>query len=526
MTQKARFLVLLEIRRPPAAAPAGPAEQPPVAQQHGQQAPAEQQQDPAEQPHFPNDLLVYPYVPRTAITAFAELCTAKAKAAVSAANRGDTAGSLQHVFTFMSIPGRTCSDLNGSRGAGRRVQAKLQRIVDGQLDQVPLQGTQHPARLQSAEQQQARHIMRELEAHQVRRATSALDSSKLTEWSGDLLERAAALFPDLPPPQLPPEPADAAPVTITPEEVVDQLHACPSTSAPGPSRQTFNHLRAWVDAGAEHAEQCAELLETIANGVIPPTSILLDSRLVMLDKPSGGVRPIAVGECLLRLLDKVLMKQCADIWQSFAPVQLGVSIAGGAQTIGHAVDAALRANPRHVAVNTDMANAFGTVDLTCMLQDVEDEAPLLLQYTAFKYKQPTRLWLANAPPGTPPQLSKSIRQGDGLGPAYYGCFSRKPLRATMLAHLRAPPLAYLDDNTLVGEPDAVIAATHNLIAACAPRGQLPRLRKCEVSGSDPELVEQSSSIAVHSAASWQSIALQELRFVLIVQLISIGTGGA
>ena len=80
-----------------------------------------------------------------------------------------------------------------------------------------------------------------------------------------------------------------------------------------------------------------------------------------------------------------------------------------------------------------------------MVQDVADEAPLLLQYTPFKYKQPTRLWLANAPPGTPTQLSKSMRQGDGLGPANYGCFSLKPLRATMLAHPHAPPLAYLDD---------------------------------------------------------------------------------
>ena len=140
-----------------------------------------------------------------------------------------------------------------------------------------------------------------------------------------------------------------------------------------------------------------------------------------------------------------------------------------------------------------MENTLGTVDLTCMLQDVADEAPVLLQYTAFKYKQPTCLWLANAPPGTSPQLFKSIRQGDGLGPAYYGCFSLKPLRATMLAHPHAPPLAYLDDNTLVGEPHAAIAATSNLLAACAPRGQLPRLRKCEVSGSDPELVEQTAA---------------------------------
>ena len=192
---------------PPAAALAGPAEQPlerpPVAQQHGQQAPAKQQQDPSEHPKFPNDLLVYPYVPRTAIPAFAELCTAKAKAAVAAANHRDAADSLQHVFAFISTHSRTCSDLNGSRGAGRRVQAKLQQIVDGQLDQVPVQDTQHPAWLQSAEQQQARHIMCKLEAHQVRRAMSALDSGKLTEWSNDLPASAAALFPDLPPPQLP-----------------------------------------------------------------------------------------------------------------------------------------------------------------------------------------------------------------------------------------------------------------------------------------------------------------------------------
>ena len=64
----------------------------------------------------------------------------------------------------------------------------------------------------------------------------------------------------------------------------------------------------------------------------------------------------------------------------------------------HAFDAALRANPRRVAVNTDMAIAFGTVDLTCMLQDVADEAPLLLQYTGFKNNQPTR-----------PRLAKSIQ---------------------------------------------------------------------------------------------------------------------
>jgi len=475
---------------PPAVEPAA---QPAAPQQPGQQAPAAQQPDPAEQPNFPNDLLVYPRVPRTAVPAFAELCTAKAKAAVAAATRGDDAECTQHLHTFLSVPARTCSDLNGGRGAGRRALAKVQLVAEGQLDQVPLQGSQFPQRQRSADQQEARRITRELEAHQIRRATGALDSGKQTEWSADLPQRAAALFPVQPPPQLPEAPADAVPVTVTAEEVLEQLYACPSTSAPGPSRQTFNHLRAWVDAGEDHATQCAELLEAIANGLIPSTSVLLDGRLVMIDKPSGGLRPIAVGECLLRLLDKILMKQCKGVWQSFAPVQLGVSIAGGAQSIGQAVGAALRANPRHVAVNTDMANAFGTVDLTCLLQDVADEAPQLLTYTAFKYKQPTRLWLANAPPGTPPQLSMSIRQGDGLGPAYYGCFSVKPLRAVAQAHPDAPPIAYLDDNTLVGEPEAAIAATRSLLAACAPRGQVPRLHKCEVTGSDPALVEQTAA---------------------------------
>ena len=63
-------------------------------------------------------------------------------------------------------------------------------------------------------------------------------------------------------------------------------------------------------------------------GTLPGKQLLLVSRLIALDKPEGGVRPIAVGELVYRLMAKVaLSKSFAP--RQLAPFQLGVKSAGG-----------------------------------------------------------------------------------------------------------------------------------------------------------------------------------------------------
>jgi hypothetical protein len=107
-----------------------------------------------------------------------------------------------------------------------------------------------------------------------------------------------------------------------------------------------------------------------------PTSFapwLCGSPLTALSKPNGGVRPIAVGEVIRRLVTKCLMARVRQPAQALlAPLQLGVAVKGGAEAIVHTVrrlithhlDAAV--SP-YWTLQVDLSNAFNFVrrDVFC-----------------------------------------------------------------------------------------------------------------------------------------------------------------
>jgi len=71
---------------------------------------------------------------------------------------------------------------------------------------------------------------------------------------------------------------------------------------------------------------------------------LAGASLVAGKKDDGGVRPIACGEVLRRLVGKCWMKSEPikdEIKRLLEPRQLGVGCAGGAEAIVHAVQAVL-----------------------------------------------------------------------------------------------------------------------------------------------------------------------------------------
>eukprot|EP00965_Chrysotila_dentata_P190704 6174047-Pleurochrysis_carterae.AAC.2 len=78
-------------------------------------------------------------------------------------------------------------------------------------------------------------------------------------------------------------------------------HRC----APGLSRLTFEHL-AFVYHFAGHASLFA-LITAINCGSLYPScaDLLRDARLIALQKPKRGVRPLAIGECLLRMFRSI-----------------------------------------------------------------------------------------------------------------------------------------------------------------------------------------------------------------------------
>ena len=79
-----------------------------------------------------------------------------------------------------------------------------------------------------------------------------------------------------------------------------------------------------------------------------------------LSKKNAGIRPIAVGNTLRRLVTKVGAKSIsASIGESLRPVQLGVSSKGGCEAAAHAARRYQgEALHRRVIFKIDMANAL------------------------------------------------------------------------------------------------------------------------------------------------------------------------
>ena len=93
-------------------------------------------------------------------------------------------------------------------------------------------------------------------------------------------------------------PGDSAP-----ELVSRSLQAFPADTAPGPTEGCT------VGGGEALLAQLTAVVQLLAQGRAPAfvAPVLAGAGLVALPKPSGGARPIAVGELLRRLTGKCLM---------------------------------------------------------------------------------------------------------------------------------------------------------------------------------------------------------------------------
>ena len=95
--------------------------------------------------------------------------------------------------------------------------------------------------------------------------------------------------------------------------------------------------------------------------------------LVALRKKSGGVRPIAVGCTLRRLVTKAACKQVVDeMAELLAPHQLGYGVRGGSEAVVHAARRFLRnMDMCQAMVKLGFENAFNSIRRDRMLAAVQ-----------------------------------------------------------------------------------------------------------------------------------------------------------
>ena len=154
-------------------------------------------------------------------------------------------------------------------------------------------------------------------------------------------------------------------------------------TAPGPSGLRAQHLKDAIRSthGDEAIEQLLAICNLLAKGDAPAplAQHLAGASLMGIGKPGGGIRPIAIGEVLRRLVAKcfcnIFEKEVSSyLW----PKQIGVAAPLGAEVGSQTVRQWCERNQAtagKVLFVADFENAFNTIDREQFLRQVCHKLP-------------------------------------------------------------------------------------------------------------------------------------------------------
>ena len=260
------------------------------------------------------------------------------------------------------------------------------------------------------------------------------------------------LHPQAPLPPPSPDMGHTQHFSIDAEKFLLVLSRARAGKSPGPSGWTEELLFA-VCANPVAASSLLSMSLDMMNGSVGPVTgnFLRACRLVAIGKPDGTLRPIAVGECLVRIVSSLALAAVLDhLLVIFGDLQLAMC-PGGAEAIVHEVRAALEGGATVVAM--DFRNAFNTLSrrwLTGLVRPDPLLAPIRPLFDLL-YSFASPLFLGLGKEVAVLASTEGTRQGCVFGTALF-CLGIHPvLRVAAARWPLAKVRAFCDDITVFGD---------------------------------------------------------------------------
>lgn len=266
-------------------------------------------------------------------------------------------------------------------------------------------------------------------------------------------------------------------------DFVKILHTCCNGAAAGVSGWTPELYDIVCRDPLLEREVRRLVLDIINNDVTPDVRQRLDRcRLVGLGKPDGGVRPIAVGEALLKIAGKVLFATYKpEIVKHFGTLQFGCLKDGGCETIVHNVRWDVRSGMYVLTI--DQSNAFNSPHRQAIARALYDVPGFACFQRMFQFEYGDHselLFFSSGAYYNSVWSQRGTRQGSALG----GFFFCVVLHPALVELERAFPTvrvyAYCDDVTLTSHnADDLVRAYFLFKRLCQPLGLRFNPAKCE-----------------------------------------------
>ena len=277
-----------------------------------------------------------------------------------------------------------------------------------------------------------------------------------------------------------------SPPWVSEDDVIRAICSFPSGSAGGPDGLRPQHLKDLTGSSAEKGgRDLRQALTSFVNLVLQgrtPSSVrpfFFGATLVALRKKEGGIRPIAVGNTLRRLVAKCAGHCVTGTMQThLAPKQLGYGTPLGGEAAAHAARIYLHnMAPDHLMLKLDFRNAFNCLRRDRMLEAVRNWAPELFPFIHSAYEKPSSLYFGDHII----QSAEGVQQGDPLGPLLF-CLTIHPMVSKLRSEFR---VLYLDDGTLAGNLSDVLQDFHQVEMEAANMGLQLNCSKSELICEDP-----------------------------------------
>ena len=215
------------------------------------------------------------------------------------------------------------------------------------------------------------------------------------------------------------------------------LKSAPRGSSPGPGGCTYEHLRILLD-DVVTTELLFEACTSLAQATLPGESsaALMSARLTAPAKPDGGVRGIATGCTLRRLVARTLAKQIMkDFEQECAPIQKALSTGAGTDCVGHVVRAATDADHGLTILSVDGIGAYDHLRAAMLTRFSKmPEARKLLPFVRLSYAGlSSYTWFDEKVERHVVNQAEGGEQGDSLMPLLFAIGIQGPLEVVATA---------------------------------------------------------------------------------------------